>query len=1311
MATLILAAAGKAVGAALLGSTGALLGQAAGAIAGHALDQRLFGSSRTIEGRRLDELAVQSSTEGAPLPMVHGRVRLAGQVIWATRFEEEVREERNGGKGGGGSGTTVRSYRYFASFAVALCAGPVSHVGAVWADGKPMDMTGITWRVHRGGADQPPDPLIAALQGETPAYRHTAYVVFERLPLEAFGDRLPQLTFEVIRAAGELEDLVRAVTIIPGAGEFVYEPAPVTWTVRPGVSESANRQVMHAPSNWAASIDELQALCPGLERVALVVAWFADDLRAGHCTIRPKVETRGRQTQGAVWGVSGLTGSTAQEVSRHEGVPAYGGTPSDTSVIAAIADLKARGLEVALYPFLLMDVPPASGLPDPYGGAEQAAHPWRGRITGEVAPGLPGTSEGTVAAATEIAAFAGSAEPAHFLPQSSGVLYLGPTEWSYRRFVLHHANLAAAAGGIDAFLVGSEMRGLTRLSDASGHFPFVEVLRELAGEVRAILPGAKITYAADWSEYGAYQPAPGELRFPLDPLWADPAIDAVGIDAYFPLADRREENDPDGEVDPHALGPLAAAVAGGEDFDWYYASEADRRAGTRTPITDGAYGKPWVYRAKDIAGWWENAHVERIGGVEAGVSTEWIPRSKPVWLTELGVLAIAFGANQPNVFFDAKSSESAWPRFSDGGRDDLVQRRALEAVIGHWSGMHPDVAPGHNPVSPLYGGSMVDPDRIYLWAWDARPYPAFPAQTDLWADGGNWRAGHWLNGRLGGLSLAGLVRRLAADFGLPGDLLDCAGLPGTLDGIAVSGPVRLRDVLAPLVEAHGAVAVDRGTDLALVPAWSPSLADLGAGEIVAGADGRAATGLRRAQEAEVPAEVRIAARDPVREHRRFVVSSRRIASQLTGQIAGNGRRVEEIDLAASFDPALASSLAERLLVRRWAEREEVRFALPPGSIALEPGDVARLVADPLTGQAETLELRIEAVEEGETRRIVARSVRRPPPLRARAVGGEARPRSITAVAGRADALILDLPPMPGDEAPQQPRIAAFVTPWPGAIQVYRASDGVPQTLLARVEKPALTGTLVEDLAPGPVAVWDRAGRIEIEVTGGTLSSVTEDAVLAGANPLAVLAPDGGIEIVQFAQAQLVGPRRYALTMLLRGQQGTEAAALTPTPAGSRAVLVDDALPPLPLTLDEIGLAFTHALVPAGQPLDSPARTDIDHTAGARGLMPFAPVHARAERLSGGEARFTWIRRTRIGGDGWREGEVPLGEEREAYLAELLDGGDLPLLTRETEASELVVTAGEELAAFGAPQAAFRLRVRQVSAVIGPGTPGTFDLTV
>ena len=44
---------------------------------------------------------------------------------------------------------------------------------------------------------------------------------------------------------------------------------------------------------------------------------------------------------------------------------------------------------------------------------------------------------------------------------------------------------------------------------------------------------------------------------------------------------------------------------------------------------------------------------------------------------------------------------------------------------------------------------MVHVPECAAWTWDARPYPFFPALTDVWTDGGNWPLGHWLTGRLG----------------------------------------------------------------------------------------------------------------------------------------------------------------------------------------------------------------------------------------------------------------------------------------------------------------------------------------------------------------------------------------------------------------------------------------------------------------------------------------------------------------------------------------------------------------------------------
>ena len=467
----------------------------------------------------------------SPIPRIYGRARLSGQLIWATNLEEmvESRSETSGGKSmGGGSKVTTNTttYSYFANLAVGLCEGPISGIMRVWADGKPLDLSALTYRVYVGDETQSTDPLIAAKEGDAPGSRGLAYVVFERLPLADFGNRIPQLSFEVVRAIGRLEQMVRAVTLIPGAAEFGYEPATVVQMTGPGQSAPENRHVSYAPSDVLASLDELQGVVPNLERVALVVAWFGTDLRAGECRVKPGVDNAGKTTNGGTWSVAGVTRSTAYLVSTVEGRAAYGGTPSDQSVKNLIAELKARGLRVTFYPFLMMDIPAGNSLPDPWTGAlSQPVYPWRGRITCDPAPGRPGTADGTALAAFQINSFFGG----------------GPDEWNYRRMVLHYAQLVVDAGGVDAFLIGSELQALTRVRSASGVYPAVTALTTLAADVKAIVGAStQVTYGADWTEYGAHVVDANEVRFPLDPLWASPSIDAIGIDYYAPLSDWRD---------------------------------------------------------------------------------------------------------------------------------------------------------------------------------------------------------------------------------------------------------------------------------------------------------------------------------------------------------------------------------------------------------------------------------------------------------------------------------------------------------------------------------------------------------------------------------------------------------------------------------------------------------------------------------------------------------------------------------------------------------------------------------------------------
>jgi len=201
MAAIILGGIGSALGAGfggtILGLSGAVIGGGIGSLIGTAIDSRIIASltpDQRQEGARLDELRVTSATEGAVIPRVYGRMRVGGNIIWATDFREVYSETRQGGGGkGGGGGVVVEEYSYFASIAVAIATGPIGGIGRIWADGSPFDVPGAIWRLHRGTETQMPDPFIEATMGAglAPAYRGTAYIVFENLPLATFGNRLP----------------------------------------------------------------------------------------------------------------------------------------------------------------------------------------------------------------------------------------------------------------------------------------------------------------------------------------------------------------------------------------------------------------------------------------------------------------------------------------------------------------------------------------------------------------------------------------------------------------------------------------------------------------------------------------------------------------------------------------------------------------------------------------------------------------------------------------------------------------------------------------------------------------------------------------------------------------------------------------------------------------------------------------------------------------------------------------------------------------------------------------------------------------
>jgi Gene Transfer Agent (GTA)-like protein/putative tail protein len=1280
MAALVLSAAGSAAGKAVFGPAGAIAGRLIGALAGNAIDRALFGSRRdvSVEGPRLADLAVMASTEGAPIPRVYGRARLPGQVIWATNLEEVVSStatsQPSGGSGGKGMGggstvtTTTTTYSYFANLAVGLCEGPIGAVLRVWADGKPLDLSGLTIRTYTGNETQTPDPLIVAKEGDVPAYRGLAYVVFERLPLANFGNRIPQMSFEVVRPVGRLERMVRAVTLIPGTTEFGYDPATIVQTLGPGQSAPENRHITFAPSDVVAALDELQAVAPNLERVAVVVAWFGTDLRCGQCRVLPGIDNRNKQTYGGTWSVAGVDRAGAHLVSTIDGRPAFGGTPSDQSVRDLIAELKARGLKVTLYPFLMMDIAVANTLPDPWTGvASQPTYPWRGRITCDPAPGQAGSPDGNSAAAIQIDAF------------FSG----GADQWNYRNFVLHYASLAVSSG-VDAFLIGSELKSLTRVRSASGVYPAVTALAALADDVKAIVgSGTVVTYGADWTEYGAHvvDANATEVRFPLDALWASPAIDFVGVDYYAALADWRDDGK---QLDlavtdsPYRLEYLAGNLARGEAYDWYYADDAARDSQARSTISDGL-GKPWIFRQKDIWNFWSQHHYERIDGVELASPTAWVPQSKPVWLTEIGCPAVDKGANQPSVFPDPKSSEAGLPHFSTGKRDDLIQRRYLEATLGAFDPAFGDAA--LNPVSAVYGGRMVAPDGIHVWTWDARPYPAFPSATDTWSDAANWEAGHWLTGRLGSAPLDGLVSTILADSGVTN--IYSGALGEGPDGYVVDRPMAPRAMLDPLALAFAFDACEQDGVLRFRQRGGPPVTELAEDDLVLPDEGAPAR-LTRAQESDLPREATIGFTNIGTDYLRAAAASRRLV--------GVSTRSAHADLAIVTNDTEAKRRAEIWLQDLWAGRESAEFALPVSRLGLAPGDVMGVT---INGRRRLIEA--QEITDVESRIVKARSID-PDVFSLALLSPGQRVRSIPAAVGPVHALVLDLPSLNAEQPAVLARLAVFADPWPGPVAVWTSGDGLSYRQTGLALAPSVVGQTVDPVPAGPTGRWHHAS-FRVQLYGGALASVSDSALFAGANAAAVQHADGAWEVIQFANAELIANRTYFLSRLLRGQGGSECAVAAPVTAGAPFVLLDQHVVTIASGLDALERSLQLRVVAAGRDHGDPTALALTATPHATALKPLMPVHLHATRNASG-VTISWIRRTRTDGDTW-VGEVPLGEDGEHYVVDILSGAAVVRALGSTTPS-VVYAAADELSDFGAPQSTLHTRVTQLSATVGRG---------
>ena len=234
-------------------------------------------------------------------PRLYGRMRMGGNIIWATDFREETKTTtQGGGKGGGGGKVRPPSISTTPPSPLALCEGPITGIGRIWPTASRMDLSGVTWRWYPGDEAQAADRFIAAKMGasEYPGLsRHGLCRVTRNSRCPPMATACRNSRSEVFRPLADpdtAEGTDPRRHHDPGLGRVHLCDAgdPPRPTSGRDVPENLNA--------LANSTDMVEALTgcrrwrPRSRASASWSPWFGDDLRAGSCKVRPGVEGVGQ---------------------------------------------------------------------------------------------------------------------------------------------------------------------------------------------------------------------------------------------------------------------------------------------------------------------------------------------------------------------------------------------------------------------------------------------------------------------------------------------------------------------------------------------------------------------------------------------------------------------------------------------------------------------------------------------------------------------------------------------------------------------------------------------------------------------------------------------------------------------------------------------------------------------------------------------------------------------------------------------------------------------------------------------------------
>ncbi len=693
----------------------------------------------------------------------------------------------------------------------------------------------------------------------------------------------------------------------------------------------------------------------------------------------------------------------------------------------------------------------------------------------------------------------------------------------YNKFILHYC----AISKIDGIIIGSEFTELTKIKDSDGNYPAVIELMKLAQQVKQkVKDNVIITYAADWTEYHS-----SDGWYNMDDLWSSDYIDVVGIDAYFPLTDGREP------TLGYTKDDIAKGWTSGEGYDYFYL-DANNKTG-KTNYTDNRFA--W----KNIEEWWSKHHINPDGKM-----TKWQPKMKKIWFTEYGFPSVDGCANQPNTFIDQSSIDSKYPHYSQGNVDFYTQRIAIDGTLTKW-----------------HGSEMVE--KMFLWAWDARPYPYFPDLCSVWADCHNWQTGHWIQGKISLLGIDAVLADVLQKSGVDERNFDVSQLRWFLHGYVINQIQSARSIIQILQNAYFFDVIEQDYKLLFIHRGKEANIHITIDDVV--------PDIRYNEEKLLNIE-----RTVELAHKINVIYISRVFDYQIGIKYAQFPNSNSIDNGTMEVPLIleenqAQNIAEVMLYNSWQERNLYNFTLSIKYAWLSPSDIIKILDNKKEHILRITKIKLGSLSlqiEGVSYNSSIYKFSFPPTKIATAKTNLPKHPSNTHIE------ILDLPYLyNGGENLVKFVVGGIESNWRGATIFMSENNGQSYKAMANVNQSSTYGFVVNRLGIGPVAVFDESSAIEVILNYGKLLNANHFSILNGAN-LALV----GNEIIQFCNAESIGNNRYKLNKLLRGKFDTEK-YISYHQAGERFILLNELVTEIKINPSMIGRSLLFKAVTYGRSVD------------------------------------------------------------------------------------------------------------------------------